>query len=114
LLCPLFVAAIEAKVEAEQAVLEAQFKLERVRVEAQQVEAAAKGEADARIAQANGEAEYIRIVTDAQVAANHAIAESLSPLVLQYILLDRFGDDIKLMVIPAGQGMDLVLPQITP
>ena len=109
-----FTAAIEAKVAAEQAVLEAQNKLERVRVEAQQREEQARGEANARIAQAEGEAEYIRVVTDAQVAANKAIAESLTPEVLQYILLDRLGEDIKVMVIPSGQGLDLVLPESIP
>jgi len=109
-----FTAAIEAKVAAEQAVLEAKNKLERVKVEAQQREAEAKGEADARIAKAAGEAEYIRVVTEAQVAANNAIAESLTPEVLQYILLDRLGEDIKVMVIPSGQGLDLVLPEISP
>ncbi len=109
-----FVAAIEAKVAAEQAVLQAQFTLEQVRVEAEQAEAAAIGEADGRIARAEGEAEYIRIVTDAQVAANKAIAESLTPQVLQYILLDRLGEDIKVIVIPSGQGLDLMLPEIMP
>lgn len=107
-----FTAAIEAKVAAEQAVLEAKNKLERVKVEAQQAEEAARGEANARIAKAEGEAEYIKIVTDAQVAANEAIAESLTPEILQYILLDRLGEDIKLMVIPSGQGLDLVIPQL--
>ena len=107
-----FTAAIEAKVAAEQAVLEAQNKLERVRVEAEQAEAAAKGEANARIAKAEGEAQYIQIVTDAQVAANESIAESLTPEILQYILLDRLGEDIKIMVIPSGQSLDLVIPQI--
>jgi regulator of protease activity HflC (stomatin/prohibitin superfamily) len=109
-----FTAAIEAKVAAEQAVLEALNKLEQVKVEAQQREAQAKGEASARIASAEGEAEYIRVVTEAQVAANQAITESLSPEVLQYILLDRLGEDIKVMVIPSGQGIDLVLPEILP
>ena len=109
-----FVAAIEAKVAAEQAVWEARNKLERVKVEAEQREAEAKGEADARIAKATGEAEYIRVVTEAQVAANQAIAESLTPEILQYILLDRLGEDIKIMVIPSGQGLDLVLPDIRP
>ena len=109
-----FTAAIEAKVAAEQAVLEATNKLERVKVEAQQREAEAKGEAGARIAKAIGEAEYIRVVTEAQVAANQAIAESLTPEVLQYILLDRLGEDIKVMVIPSGQGLDLVLPELLP
>jgi len=109
-----FTAAIEAKVAAEQAVLEAKNKLERVKVEAQQAEAQAKGEADARIAEAAGEAEYIRVVTEAQVAANEAIANSLTPEVLQYILLDRLGDDIKVMVVPSGQGLDLVIPELQP
>ncbi|MFC1938416.1 prohibitin family protein [Chloroflexota bacterium] len=109
-----FVAAIEAKVAAEQAVWESRNKLERVKVEAEQREAEAKGEANARIAKAIGEAEYIRVVTEAQVAANHAIAESLTPGVLQYILLDRLGEDIKVIVIPSGQGLDLVLPELQP
>ncbi|MFC1981846.1 prohibitin family protein [Chloroflexota bacterium] len=109
-----FTAAIEAKVAAEQAVLEATNKLERVKVEAQQRQAEAKGEADARINKAIGEAEYIRVVTEAQVAANKDIAESLTPEVLQYILLDRLGEDIKVMVIPSGQGLDLVLPDLQP
>ena len=109
-----FTAAIEAKVAAEQAVLEAENKLERVKVEAQQAEAEAQGFANARIAEAEGEAEYISVVTAAQVAANEAIAASLTPEILQYILLDRLGDDIKVMVIPSGQGLDLVLPEISP
>ncbi len=109
-----FIAAIEAKVAAEQAVLEAKNKLERVKVEAQQTEAQAIGEANARIAKANGEAEYIRIVTNAQIAANKAVAGSLTPEVLQYILLDRLGEDIKIMVIPSGQGLNLTVPEIRP
>ncbi|MFC1939897.1 prohibitin family protein [Chloroflexota bacterium] len=108
-----FIAAIEAKVAAEQAVFEARNKLERIKVEAQQREEQEKGEANARIAKAQGEAEYIRVVTEAQVSANEAIAASLTPEILQYILLDRFGEDIKIMVIPSGQGLDIVLPEIT-
>ena len=107
-----FTAAIESKVAAEQAVLEARNKLARVRVEAEQAEAQAKGEASARIAKAEGEAQYIQIITEAQVAANESIAESLSPEILQYILLDRLGEDIKIMIIPSGQSIDLVIPQI--
>ncbi|MFC1916158.1 prohibitin family protein [Chloroflexota bacterium] len=109
-----FVAAIEAKVAAEQAVWESINKLERVKVEAQQAQAQAKGEADARIARAIGEAEYIRLITEAQVVANRDIEGSLTPEVLQYILLDRLGEDIKVMVIPSGQGLDLVLPEFQP
>jgi regulator of protease activity HflC (stomatin/prohibitin superfamily) len=95
-------------------VLEAENKLERVKVEALQREAEAEGEANARIAKAIGEAEYIRIVTEAQVAANNAIVDTLTPAILQYILLDRLGDDITIMIIPSGQGLSLVLPELLP
>ena len=111
---PVFSAAIEAKVAALQAVLEAQNKLERVKVEAQQAEAQAKGLANARIAQATGEAEYIRIITEAQVNSNNAIAGSLTPEVLQYILLDRLAKNVQVMVVPSDKGLDLVLPQLKP
>ena len=107
-----FIAAIEAKVAAEQAVSEAKNKLERIKVEAQQREEQEKGEANARIAKATGEAEYIRVVTEAQVAANEAIAASLSPEILQYILIDRLGENVSLMVIPSGQGLDIVIPKL--
>lgn len=108
-----FVAAIESKVAAEQAVLQAEFTLEQVKIEAQQREEKERGEANARIAKAEGEAEYIRIVTDAQIAANEAISDTLTPEVLQFIMLDRLGEDIKLIVIPSGQGLDLVMPELT-
>ncbi len=107
-----FTASIELKVAAVQAVLEATNTLERIKVEAEQREAQAIGEANARIAQANGEAQFIEIVTAAQVAANEAIMGSLSPEILQYILIDRLGEDIKLIVIPGGEGLDLVLPEL--
>jgi len=108
-----FTEAIEAKVVAVQAILEAENKLERVKVEAQQAEAKAQGEADARIKQAQGEAQYIETVTAAQVAANEAISATLTPEILQYILLDRLGDNIQLMVIPSTD-LGLVLPQMLP
>lgn len=105
-----FDAAIEAKVAAEQAVLEAQNKLERIKVEAQQREAQALGEANAAIKEAEGKAKAITIVTEAQVRANEAIAESLSPEVLQYIFYDRLGKEIKVIVIP--QGQNFVIPEM--
>ncbi len=105
-----FTQAIESKVAAEQAVLEAINKLERVKVEAQQAQEQARGTAAARIAEAEGQAESIRIVTDAQVSANQAIAESLNDDVLRYIFIDRLGGDIKVIVIPSGENF--VLPSV--
>ncbi len=97
-----FTAAIEAKMVVAQNVLQAQNTLLQVQVEAQQAEARAKGEAAALIANAQGQATSIQIVTEAQVAANQKIAQSLNEDVLQYILIDRLGKDIKVVVIPAG------------
>ncbi len=62
---PLFAAAIEAKVEAEQKALKAENDLQRIEVEARQNEQQAKGIAAANIAEASGEAEAIRIINDA-------------------------------------------------
>ena len=62
---PLFAAAIEAKVEAEQKALKAENDLLRIEVEARQNEQHAQGTAAANIAEASGEAEAIRIINDA-------------------------------------------------
>lgn len=104
-----FTKAIEAKVVAVQRVLEAQNKLEQIKVEALQAKAAAEGRANATIAEANGKAEAIRIVTDAQVKANNEINTSLNDMVLKYIMLDRFGQNIQIWVVP--EGSNFVLPQ---
>jgi prohibitin 2 len=102
-----FTKAIESKVVAVQKVLEAENKLRQVEVEARQAEQKAKGEAAAAIAAAEGQGRAITIVTDAQVEANKKISESLNKDVLQYILIDRLGQDIKVIVIPAGQDLAL-------
>lgn len=102
-----FTKAIESKVVAVQKVLEAENRLRQVEVEARQAEQKAKGEAAAAIAAAEGQGRAITIVTDAQVEANKKISESLNKDVLQYILIDRLGDDIKVIVIPAGQDLAL-------
>jgi regulator of protease activity HflC (stomatin/prohibitin superfamily) len=110
--------AIEDKMVAAQSVLTAQNKLQQIEVEAKQAAARAEGEKQAAILQAEGqkqaailqaegEASSIKIVTDAQVLANKSIENSLNPNVLQYILLDRMGKDIKVIVVPAGQALSL-------
>jgi len=103
-----FDSAIEAKVVAVQKVLEAENTLRQIEVEARQAEQRAKGEAAALIANAKGKAESIQIVTDAQVEANKKLSATLNEQVLRYIMLDRFGDNIELWVIPDGASM--VLP----
>jgi regulator of protease activity HflC (stomatin/prohibitin superfamily) len=97
---PEFTAAIEAKVVAAQEIEKSKNQLERIRVEAEQAKVKAEGEAQAAIARANGQAE-----------ANNIIAKSLTPEVLQYFMLDKLGQDIKVMVIPSGQGLTLTVPE---
>ncbi len=106
-----FSESIEAKVAAQQAVFEAENKLLRVMVEAKQAEEAAIGRANAVVAESEGQAEAIKIVTAAQVKANEDITLSLNPEILRYIMLDRFGDNIQIWVVPEGQ--DMVLPAPT-
>ena len=105
-----FTKAIEAKVVAVQRAQEAQNKLEQVKYEALQAEAKAKGNAAAAVAEAEGQAKALTIVTTAQTEANKAISASLTPEVLQYILLDRLGKDIKVVVIPSGTTLTLPTP----
>lgn len=68
---PLFAAAIEAKVEAEQRALKAENDLLRIEVEARQAEQRATGEASANIARAQGEAAAIRTINDALAQNPH-------------------------------------------
>lgn len=111
-----FTAAIEAKQVAVQDALKAENKLRQIEVEARQVEAAAKGQANAAIAtaegqkrsailKAEGEASATLTVAEAQAKANKMLAESLrdEPELLRYILYQKLGDDIRVIILPSGQ-----------
>lgn len=89
---PLFAAAIEAKVEAEQNALKAENDLLRIEVEARQAEQQAKGVANANIAQATGEAEAIRII-------NEALAQN--PNYLEWLKTQAWDGRLPLVV---GEG----------
>lgn len=106
-----FTKSIEAKVAAYQRVLEARNKLEQIKVEAEQAQQRAMGEANALIANAEGQARSIKIVTEAQFNANKQIADSLNRDVLQYIMLDRLGKNVQVIVVP--QGADFVIPSLS-
>lgn len=89
---PLFAAAIEAKVEAEQKALKAENDLRRIEVEARQNEQQAKGIAAANIAEAQGEAEAIRII-------NEALAQN--PNYLEWLKTQAWDGKLPLVV---GEG----------
>lgn len=87
-----FTRAIEQKVVAQQGVLQAQYDLEKATVEARQ----------------------ILVKAQAQDEANLILTRNLTPMLLQYILIDRLGKDIKIMVVPSGQGLALDVTKLYP
>ena len=95
--------AIEAKVTASQQALQALNILQRIKTEADQVRARAAGERDAAIAQAEGQAEAIRIRAEAQSKANDLISRSLTSQLIQWQTVQQLADDIRVIVLPAGQ-----------
>ena len=94
-----FTNAIEAKVVAMQKAKEAENKLLQIEVEARQAEQKAKGEAAATIAIANGQAE-----------ANKILGESLTPSILQYMLIQAINTNDKVITIPNGLSLTLPTP----
>ena len=94
-----FTKAIEAKVVAVQKVKEAENKLMQIEVEARQAEQEAKGKAAATIAIANGQAE-----------ANKILGESLTPSILQYMLIQSINQNDKVITIPNGLSLTLPTP----
>ena len=125
----IFSQSIEAKVVAVQSALEAENKLLEVEIEAKQVEARAKGEADAAIAaaigekqaaitraegakqaditRAEGQAQAIVLVADAQAVANDKIRVTLNDELIKYTLTQELGDDVRVVVLPAGSDFIL-------
>lgn len=111
-----FTDAIEAKQVAVQDALKAENKLRQIEVEARQAKQAAEGQRDADIARAQGqrqsailkaegEAQATVLVADAQSKANKVLADSLrnQPELLKYVLYQKLGDDIKVIILPSGQ-----------
>ncbi|MGE3076683.1 MAG: prohibitin family protein [Dehalococcoidia bacterium] len=93
---PEFKDAIEQKQIATQDALREQEKIKQKEFEAEQVVATAKGEADAIRERANGQAD-----------ANRALAESLTPEVIQFQALEKLADNVQIALIPSGQGVIL-------
>jgi regulator of protease activity HflC (stomatin/prohibitin superfamily) len=93
---PEFKTAIEGKQIATQDALREQEKVKQKQFEAQQAVETAKGEADATRERANGQAD-----------ANRALAESLTPEVIQYQAVQNLSDKIQIALIPSGQGVIL-------
>lgn len=89
---PEFKKAIENKQIATQQALEEQ---QRVKV--------AQYQAEQKVKTAEGEGSAILTVAEKQALANKKLAESLTPQLIQYSLIQKLGDKIQVMLLPAGQ-----------
>ncbi len=83
--------ALDAKIAAQQAAEQQQFALNQAQIKAQQDKVQAEGAANAVIARAKGEADATTIRAAAQAAANQQLAQSLTPDLIDYQQLLRWG-----------------------
>jgi regulator of protease activity HflC (stomatin/prohibitin superfamily) len=93
---PAFEQAIEAKQIATQKALEEEQKIRVETNKALQAVERAKGEGSAMLAKAEKEAE-----------ANRKLAESLTPNLLQYTLINKLAGNVNVIMMPAGQNFIL-------
>ena len=91
-----FKEAIESKQRATQNALEEE---QRVLVE--------KHKAEQAVEKARGEGQAILVVADKQAEANKKLSESLTSTLVQYSLIQKLGDQIDVMILPAGQDFIL-------
>lgn len=91
---PEFKVAIEAKQIATQDALREQERIKQ-----------RQAEADQQIELARGDAESVRIRAEGQAAANNAIAQSITPEVIQFTAVQTLSDNIQIALIPSGEGI---------
>jgi regulator of protease activity HflC (stomatin/prohibitin superfamily) len=89
-----FEAAITLKAVAEQNALAEQNKVAIEAAKAEQAKQQGIAKANALREEANG-----------QAAANVAINSSLTPLLVQFQALQKLGPELKIAILPAGQGL---------
>lgn len=78
------IAAINAKVAMTQSAQQSEQEVKKKQAEANQAVAVAKGKADAMKEEATGEAAAIELRATAQAQANRALAESITPQLVEY------------------------------
>lgn len=93
---PEFKAAIEAKQIATQNALR----------EEQNVKVAGY-QADQAVKTAEGSGKAILAVAEKQAEANEKLSASLTPELIQYSLIQKLADDIRVIILPAGQSFIL-------
>jgi len=99
--------ALDAKIAAQQGAERQAFALSQAQIEAEQEVAEATGHANALKAQAEGEAQATLVRARAQAEANRALAQSLSPDLIEYQQVQRW--DGKLPIYTGAKSP----PQLT-
>lgn len=85
--------AIESKQIATQRALEEEQRVLIVRHQAEQA-----------VERARGEGESLLVVARSQAEANRLLSESLTQELVQYSLIQKLADDIRVIIVPAGQS----------
>ncbi|MBM4424058.1 MAG: hypothetical protein FJ030_11805 [Chloroflexi bacterium] len=108
--------AVEQKQIAEQQAQQAKFVVEQRKQEAEQARQVAQGQADAAVIAAKGDAEARLIQANAEAKALELIAAALkdNPDLLQYTYVQKLGDDVQVMLVPANSPYLFQLPTVTP
>ena len=91
---PEYAKAIQEKVIAEQNAITEKNKI-----------AVAKAQADQKIEAARGDAESLKVNADGQAYANTTIAQSLTPLLIQFQALQKLAANVQIAFLPSGQGI---------
>lgn len=94
-----FEASIEDKQIQTQKALQADAKIAEIKAEAQQVRERAAGDADAKLIAAQKEAE-----------ANKVLADSLSPNLVNYLMVQKLAPNVNVMMIPPSQQLMMTMP----
>ena len=90
--------------EFEQAITAKQVAAQEA-LRQQELVASERAKADQRIEAARGEAESLRVTAQGQADANNLISQSLTPSLIQFQAVQKLADNVKIALIPSGQGI---------
>lgn len=116
---PQYAAAIEAKQVAEQQRLQAEYRAEEMRKLAEgqrdRVEIEARGRAQAIYLEGEAEAEVIKLKAGAEAEYLQLIDEALqnNQMLVLYRYVDKIGEGVRVMLLPANNPFLLPLPDLT-
>jgi regulator of protease activity HflC (stomatin/prohibitin superfamily) len=102
-------AAIENKQVEEQKAAQKLYELKRTVTEAEMKAAEAKGHGDSTIVQARADAEALTIKGDAQAAYNRRVAESLTPLLVQRMQMEKWDGKLPVYQLASAPLMTMAL-----